>query len=117
MGDISNNCALQDDIYKVALPSTIKRFFVTFNFSLKTFCLKKLFDFSGFSRFLIRIYRVTHPVYSNEYFHSFFIRILDVFIGHTKFDIECFLYKEFFTTCEFLIFIKINVWTYSLALL
>ena len=30
-------------------PSALeKRFFVIFNFSLKTFCLKKLFDLSGF---------------------------------------------------------------------
>jgi len=41
MGDISNNCALQ------GVPKChVKGFFVIFNFSLKTFCLKKLFDLS-----------------------------------------------------------------------
>ena len=43
MRDISNNCALQG-----SPKCHIKRFFVIFNFSLKTFCLKKLFDLSGF---------------------------------------------------------------------
>jgi len=40
MGDISNNCALQG-----SPKCHVKGFFVIFNFSLKTFCLKKLFDF------------------------------------------------------------------------
>ncbi|KYM77918.1 hypothetical protein ALC53_11606, partial [Atta colombica] len=43
MGNISNNCALQE-----SPKCHVKGFFIIFNFSLKTFCLKKLFDLSGF---------------------------------------------------------------------
>ena len=40
MEDISNNCVLQG-----SPKCYVKEFFVIFNFLLKTFCLKKLFDF------------------------------------------------------------------------
>ena len=49
--DISNNCALQRS----------SKCHVIFNFSLKTFCLKKLFDLSGFL--------VTHPVEECMHLH------------------------------------------------
>jgi len=42
-GDISNNCVLQG-----SPKCHVKGFSIIFNFSLKTFCLKKLFDLSGF---------------------------------------------------------------------
>jgi len=109
MENISNNCALQG-----SSKCYVKGFFVIFNFSLKTFCFKKLFNLSGFWwRILythIYIYIYTY-IYTHTYIHTYIYVHTYEYMHYKEREkeirnkyINVFLLKKFFCNHQFYIF-------------